>query len=528
MSERLSRISGLILTVYLCVLIVVISFYVPNGYAGLGEAKFVAFRGVCAIFFCMLLPVACLRLAAWITGGGSMRHVGCGERLIASLSVCLIVSFFMARDKGIALWGLEGWRFGVLTQLLIIFFAFMIWLQAEYIDLRIVGTVALITAGLVFLAGALNRFSIYPMSFMSESGSYLSTIGNINWYSAYVAVFLPLIAGYFLTCDRAGWPCLCVLGVGLFTAITQGSNTLALSVAAVIPVVLSGLLMRIVMAERVLLLTAMWGACMELYGHIVTIDSRRETFGTENIWREASQGHVGLILLVISVAVLLILRHRRVPEGFDQRFPNDRARRAGCVMLLISVWILLLLVASVVLIMVFHDKSGTIRHFLKDVFDIRLKLGWGNDRGHIWEMSGELFMAQRPFRMLFGLGPDCFADALYTSGTLSVRAYEVFGNARLTNAHNELFTALLDEGALYTIMLLSLYIRIYISLARRLVGTGPVPGRGEGAALCGLMLMASVIAHQFLTFHTISSTPFFAYFLAVCARDACNIAPKQI
>lgn len=47
---------------------------------------------------------------------------------------------------------------------------------------------------------------------------------------------------------------------------------------------------------------------------------------------------------------------------------------------------------------------------------------------------------------LFGAGPDCFSACAYSIPELTVYLYENFGTSRLTNAHNELITTLVNTG----------------------------------------------------------------------------------
>jgi O-antigen ligase len=74
--------------------------------------------------------------------------------------------------------------------------------------------------------------------------------------------------------------------------------------------------------------------------------------------------------------------------------------------------------------------------------------GWGSNRGATWFVGLQLFLRGEPLRQIFGAGPDAFY-AYLTGGDwewLADFSGEVFSNLRLTNAHNEYLTLLVNTG----------------------------------------------------------------------------------
>ena len=65
-------------------------------------------------------------------------------------------------------------------------------------------------------------------------------------------------------------------------------------------------------------------------------------------------------------------------------------------------------------------------------------------------------------RKLFGAGPDCFACCAYAMPELSDMLYRYFGSARLTNAHNELLTCLVNTGIFGFIFYLGIFVSFII------------------------------------------------------------------
>ena len=77
---------------------------------------------------------------------------------------------------------------------------------------------------------------------------------------------------------------------------------------------------------------------------------------------------------------------------------------------------------------------------------------WGNGRGAAM-IAGIRIFRKLPFlQKLLGAGPDCFSASAYSIPEISSYLYENFGTARLTNAHNELITTLVNTGIVGVIL----------------------------------------------------------------------------
>ena len=71
---------------------------------------------------------------------------------------------------------------------------------------------------------------------------------------------------------------------------------------------------------------------------------------------------------------------------------------------------------------------------------------WGNQRGFTWSYSAKMF-AEYPIKeKLIGIGPDAYASYTYLHYADEVSV--VWGSSVLTNAHNEWFNIMINEGIL--------------------------------------------------------------------------------
>lgn len=131
-------------------------------------------------------------------------------------------------------------------------------------------------AVIVMIIGLLQRLGILMISEGEEEGFFLTTIGNINWYTGYLSVMYPLMIGLFLAEEKREKRsvvlyCLLVVTAGL-ACITNGSNSVYLMMAAVL--VCAGLLSLFSRERyyRFTLVLAMTGIAFELVSLYVSLD----------------------------------------------------------------------------------------------------------------------------------------------------------------------------------------------------------------------------------------------------------------
>ena len=126
------------------------------------------------------------------------------------------------------------------------------------------------------IIGLLQRLGILMISEGEGEGFFLTTIGNINWYTGYLSVMYPLMIGLFLAEEKREKRsvvlyCLLVVTAGL-ACITNGSNSVYLMMAAVL--VCAGLLSLFSRERyyRFTLVLAMTGIAFELVSLYVSLD----------------------------------------------------------------------------------------------------------------------------------------------------------------------------------------------------------------------------------------------------------------
>ncbi len=462
---------GMLLTLFLCILIPVLSFYAPTGYQDLGEMKFRCFRVLSTAFAVLFLP------AAMLGAFESPEEHGKGKKVFhfADAAACacilfLLVSWILAANRRESFFGTVGWRMGLFTQLM----GFFIYFSGRLIRVRVrwILTAAELTGFIVFLLAVLNRFGIYPLPYMGVSPDFLTTIGNADWYAGYLAVFLPVFAADLIGPSIPS-------GDGLTQVDLKTENTKE--------------------------------TCRRLFvllGFMTGLASAA-TQGTASCFLS-----VGAATAVLIAASLLIAAR---DGNADASKTRSAAFRLAAYLIIAALGASFLLCLWIVWIHANADREP-VRSLIAYLYfrhGIDFRAEWGNGRGVIWRLAGELYRGLPLRRRLFGVGPDGFPAWIGTKPQLLESIGSYYGTVRVTNAHCELFTALIDEGALFTLSLTAFYAALFYDYIKSLKNGSR---KTDTAALCGAMMTASAAAQQMFTFRTVVSAPFFLAFTGIMMR----------
>ena len=190
-----------IMMAYFLVMAVIYPLYAPGGYLLIGDVKYEFFRNV---------SLATMSVTDWFAYG---------------YFVVVMLSYLNSAYKEDALWGAEGWHMGVVTQMTFVLVYFFF---SRYFHQNIgwIG-VWLAASAVVFLLGICNRYSVYPIAMEGQTDTFISTLGNINWFCGYWSVAASVgIAWYWCSDSRRSR-----LLTGIYSAIamlagvTQGSSS---------------------------------------------------------------------------------------------------------------------------------------------------------------------------------------------------------------------------------------------------------------------------------------------------------------
>lgn len=424
------------------------------------------------------------------TGGASLwmaMKTGCqnfwqsltGTELFAVCYIAaLCISYLLTDYPEFTKMGADGWNMGFWPQILFLFF-FLLLERTLTTGMAKAGIGMMLSAStVVFLLGLLNRYGVNPLHMESSGPGFISTIGNINWYCGYWSVLFPVCCGIFLFREKVlpgsrsaqqapvsvlyrVLPVLSGIAVviGFATGISQGSD--------------SGLL---VLAAMTLILGCFAGKekeglrhfiellllfCVSLTGlfalqHLFPERNKYQTAGylflTEKPW--------GLIfgVLLLCLYFFLFIRKNNCANGWTKTVENHCDNKLTgtadrCIVWTYRAWQILtgLSAAALVLyigLLTFNTTHPGVIPALDGNALFTFNTSWGSSRGATWSIGIHTFLAQNFGHRLFGVGPDSMAAYLYQSdnSTLLAEVRATFGDKRLTNAHGEWITVLVNTG----------------------------------------------------------------------------------
>ena len=372
----------------------------------------------------------------------------------------LCISYLLTDYPEFAKMGADGWNMGFWPQILFLFF-FLLLERTLTTGMAKAGIGMMLSAStVVFLLGLLNRYGVNPLHMESSGPGFISTIGNINWYCGYWSVLFPVCCGIFLFREKV-LPVFSGIAVviGFATGISQGSD--------------SGLL---VLAAMTLILGCFAGKereglrhfiellllfCVSLTGlfalqHLFPERNKYQTAGylflTEKPW--------GLIfgVLLLCLYFFLFIRKNNCANGWTKTVENhcdnkltgtaDRGivwtYRAWQILTGLSAAALVLYIG----LLTFNTTHPGVIPALDGNALFTFNTSWGSSRGATWSIGIHTFLTQNFGHRLFGVGPDSMAAYLYQSdnSTLLAEVRATFGDKRLTNAHGEWITVLVNTG----------------------------------------------------------------------------------
>lgn len=430
------------------------------------------------------------------TGGASLwvaMKTGCqnfwqsltGTELFAVCYIAaLCISYLLTDYTEFAKMGADGWNMGFWPQILFLFF-FLLLGRTFTTGMAKAGIGLMLSAStVVFLLGLLNRYGVNPLHMESSGPGFISTIGNINWYCGYWSVLFPVCCGIFLFREKVlpgsrsahtgalqqrtpasvlydFLPAVSGIAmvIGFATGVSQGSD--------------SGLL---VLAAITLILGCFAGKEKEGLRHFIELlllfcVSLTGLFALQHLFPERNKyqttGYLfltgkpwGLIfgVLLLCLYFFLFIRKKNCANGRTKTVENYRDNKlTGTadrgIVWTYRAWQILtgLSAAALVLyigLLIFNTTHPGVIPALDGNALFTFNTSWGSSRGATWSIGIHTFLAQNFGHRLFGVGPDSMAAYLYQSdnSTLLAEVRATFGDKRLTNAHGEWITVLVNTG----------------------------------------------------------------------------------
>ena len=511
--KQTKEFTGLLCNLYLVALAAVLPLYTDGSYWMIGDTKYLFFRNVTLI--CLGIWVAVMLIAGVGERLSGFQRDAVAERrlrgkrwsmldaavLLYGAVVCL--SALLSHYPETAWFGYREWYMGAVSQLLFVGIYFFI--SRSYDGSRYPLRLWSVAFFAVVILGLCNRFGADPIGLLAgfNSGDWeyshmISTIGNINWFCGYasVAIVIP-ISGYLYV--GKGWRQLVlylVSAAGLMLLAIQGCDT-GIVVAAVClgSCVLLGL-GSISIMRKTIFLAAGVSMLLPTYGRIVTL------MGAEALKALPADG-IGIDRLIWNgwwliggVCLLLGIFTERAARTL--RDNKERRRRIRIGVAVLAGILILAALALGVIFFVRRSRDGL----------------WGSGRGVLWKLAVEGFLQNDFIGKLFGVGPDCFAEYIYSTFppeellTLSGR----WAGAVYANAHNEWLNHLVNLGIMGT----GCYLAVFVAGIVRCRKAALCQGGEKHIAVAGMLAILLYGVVSCTCFQQCLSTPLFFAVLGLC------------
>ncbi len=511
--KQTKEFTGLLCNLYLVALAAVLPLYTDGSYWMIGDTKYLFFRNVTLACLgigaaVMLIAEVGERLSSHLRDNAPESRL-LGKRwsaldiavLLYGVTVCL--SALLSSYRETAWFGFREWYMGAVSQLLFVGIYFFI--SRSYDGSGYPLWLWSIAFFAVVVLGFCNRFGADPAGLLAgyNSGDWeyshmISTIGNINWFCGYagVAIAIPLSGCLY---GRRDWRQLALYPVsaaGLTLLVIQGCDTGIVVTAVCFGIcVLLGVRNRSVM-RRTLFLAAGVSVLLPGYGRIVTL------MGTEALKALPADG-IGIDRLlwngwwlVGAVCLLLGIFTERAAHFLCADEKRRHHIRIG--MAVLAGILILSALAAGVLFFVHRSREGV----------------WGSGRGVLWRLAVEGFLQNDFLGKLFGVGPDCFAEYIYSTFppeellTLSGR----WAGAVYANAHNEWLNHLVNLGIMGT----GCYLAVFAAGIVRCRKAALRQGGGKRIAAAGMLAVLLYGVVSCTCFQQCLSTPLFFAVLGLC------------
>lgn len=507
---------SLLLTAYLFVMFCIYPFYMQNGYVNIGDIKYNFYKYVTMGAFALLIPLGVL--CSLLKYGGMLgkqkkdtaglieqrresagylwNYLSVTDWLVLFYGVSVGISYICSEFKSGALWGEDGWHMGLVSQLLFVLSYFLISRFWEYEKYLLFAFLA--ASSVVFSLGILNRFSVYPIEIEGANNGFLSTMGNINWYCGYWSVLFPIGFMLYWSIDNM-WIRLAGLAgsvIGIGAGVTQGSASAFLVLAGMYLFVFCLSCRESARMKRWLELVFLYGlTCQGLrLWKLLQPEAFNYYSGSLSDWMTSTRVTGWLLIPVAIIYILLHLADRNGDAGI-RRFKLFRQIILLVLVIGAGIYLLLLVLNSRI--------DGGIR-FMADLSIFTFSNQWGSARGATWQAGAEIVKHMSELEKLTGVGPDCFARKLYTIPVVAEWVNKQFDGARLTNAHNEWLTVLVNHGVPGLISYGGIFVT---AVLRYIYAAGKLPGRiNRHLYIFGMCAFAYTI-HNVVSFQQVLSTP---------------------
>lgn len=486
---------------------IVVPCYFKNGYERIATYKYICLMDISRYAAIILVAYVLVHFALW----GMSKEERQAYKPLLTIDLGMLVFLFGAFCSHLcseykvvgspddfwfyegSLYGASGWYIGFVTYLVVValyFFVSRYFKYSHYIWIPIMAvTLAL------FVWGNLNRYEIYPVEMEYANPSFIASFGNINWFAGFVSIMVPLLTGLYWGSKRVWlrWALVPVLIIFDATILLNGSDSLVAGYF----IVLFTLLLVSLKHEKGL---SHFSEVLMIFAFSAFVISVIDLYfpGLR------SAGTVLGDILISPMISLLLLAFGLVIKAYTLLVIQGKTAYPKWMAKILPLVLLILAGASVVIfivLLVVNTVTGGKVPIIGGSAWFKFGPLWASKRGATWT-SGWLVFKDLPLgKKLIGVGPDMLYYALRDNPTALEYATEAFGEARLTNSHNEILTLLVNVGLLGA----GSFVFMCVSAIKAFIkGTFKKP-----VSISFALAMIGYLGNNIFSFEQITNLPFF-------------------
>lgn len=510
------KITDMIAGVFTFAILGVFPLYFHNDYLDLVDVKY---RFYYISVFVTAILIIWISLSFRLRGLNIKKHkkkLSRTDKAMLLFWLVFLVSTLFSNYKYEAFWGNEGTWVGLF--LISVFFISYICMSRNLKFRSWYLEIFLVSGMLVCFLGIANFFYFDPLHMKvylneAQKNHFVSTFGNINQYTSYVALVMAVSTTLFSTSEKwysSIWYYLCM--VVSFAAIILGiSDNGYLSTFVLFALLPLYLFSKRNWSKRYIVVLATYVSVMAVI-ELFLSNYQGETLPLISLFSTlVASGFSALtaVILWLIAAVWYIWDFNKKHSGGNVRVKNNPTVQC--------LWGGFLIVCGFIVIGVLIDinmggkseRYGAISNYLL------LTDSWGNYRGWAWKTGLKVFHKFSLFEKLFGYGPETFYILMVT------RFWEEMTTVtglKFMSAHNQLIQYLVTTG----ILGLTSYIWLLFTLIKQMVRYS---GRNKVWVMPIVFALLCYNAQNMVNFDTILVTPIYwtLIYLGLTGSFDCDI-----
>lgn len=525
----LGFVGNVLLWISILAYYIVLPLYFKNGYELIATNKYKCFMFISKNVLFTLLVFALVYFSTW---GMNKKEIQVFKPISKiDLSMLFLISAFVLsysfssykkvgeKDSYFffegAIYGANGWFMGLVTFVIMVLVYFLVtrfYYYSKYIWYPVLGV-----SSIIFVWGILNRYGIFPVDmsggFLTEADlvSYLASIGNINWFAGFQSVMVPLLVGFYWAEEDSVKRKL----LGILVYVAGGAVLLNGSDSAVMSYMVMGFVLLLVSVSsekkmmrfsEVLFLFSFAGITLSIID-LIFPGVRSHPSDFSDIFME---GVSAVLIFIVAILLRFYFGMCKLNKAKYSEWAKNKLSKVLIICALAG------LALTVVLITVNTLSHGALP-LIGDKGVFNFDDDWGSSRGATWTMGLKTFAGLPFIHKIFGAGPDCFYFALRDNDYVYDLAFEYFGGARLTNAHCEIITLLVNTGLVGLAAFVTMNVYTIKTFTKKI--------KDDPYMVAFTLSVVMYLANNLFSFEQITNVPF--YFLTIAMGAAKIVALEK-